>query len=796
MSKNYYCNDEDFNYFYKELKTELLYINKILTLNFLLEDEENSISFIQDFFFNKGISILEQKFEGESLLEILSKKAIFNIIFSFKNNENYTIKILKTDNIIDSISSEINKLNLTVELINKKNKEDFFVIKDYILANEEYRTKSDKKVNVDYLKNIALNTAQNIKEHCQLISYLEKNELCNKKFLNHYNEHKFLNYVIFLEMLSYFGANEEIGFTKYENKIGLFIDESNQVILNFPYKDCFLLGGMDKDDDKINNEFMLNEIINKNSLERIFERKAFCNFKNFGTISSIENKKETLSISELDTIETFENKNLLIKGNNLIALHSLKSNFLKKIDVIYIDPPYYFNETKAIDSFAYNSNFKLSTWLVFMKNRLEIARELLSDDGVIFISMNEDGNSYLKILCDEIFGVNNFIGNIHWNKGYGKNDSKQLRDVTENILCFSKNKDLLKSFSTEKNGFTEINDIRLNFLEELKLEQIENPEIELQNRIKKYYKENPNLKGISSYDKVEEKTFRIYRGVTLEDPKGSNYTYDLIHPNGKICKIPKKGWNRPEKNSEGSMDKLLENNEIIFGKDETTLPNRKYYLDTMSVETPANFIYNTQQGGAELKEIMNKQAFSFPKHTSLIKYLINFISKKDALILDFFGGSGTTGHAVMDLNKEDGGNRKFIMIEQMDYIEYITAERLKRAMVKYGYEDSFIYMELKENKIREFKRTLKNLLEEEDEEKAKNNLNKLIEDYFLEGYFIEEYQKIMADLDSKKRLLEKLKVLFAKYIDHTMDYVNFADMDNPLFEVSLNDKFLNNLFYK
>jgi len=204
--------------------------------------------------------------------------------------------------------------------------------------------------------------------------------------------------------------------TKFENKVEL----------NFKYKDCVLVNGMDKEDKKIDLQIFYNKKNEKDKINKLFEQKAFYNIKKYSykkelaKNDKIDNPDNIQIDNNIDKIEfeTIVNENgnkkeklkdnLLIKGNNLLALHSLVKRLKNSIDVIYIDPPYYFNKTKSINSFAYNSNFDLSIWLTFMKNRLEIAKELLSNTGVIFISMNEDGNSYLKLLCDEIFGVNNW----------------------------------------------------------------------------------------------------------------------------------------------------------------------------------------------------------------------------------------------------------------------------------------------------------------------------------------------------------------------------------------------------
>lgn len=191
---------------------------------------------------------------------------------------------------------------------------------------------------------------------------------------------------VFLQFLN----NKEFlpdSFTSYKTKIGLatgdkYLSENQEVVLNFPYKDCVLEGGQTKDDAK-RQEIFFNETLAPTEINRLLDNKVLTNFKRYDETG--EHEVEELSDSD----------NLIIKGNNLIALHSLKKRFVGKIDSIIIDPPYFFNKKKSDDSFSYNSNFKLSTWLTFMKNRLEVAKELLSENGFISIIIGIDGVNHL-----------------------------------------------------------------------------------------------------------------------------------------------------------------------------------------------------------------------------------------------------------------------------------------------------------------------------------------------------------------------------------------------------------------
>ena len=202
---------------------------------------------------------------------------------------------------------------------------------------------------------------------------------------------------VFLQFLS----NKEFlpdSFTAYKTKIGLatengqYLSEKNNVVLNFPYKDCVLEGGQTKEDTK-RQEVFFNETLAPTEITRLLDDKVLTNFKRY-------DKDGEHEVTELN-----KGDNLIIKGNNLIALHSLKKRFAGKVKLIYIDPPY----NTGNDSFGYNDSFNHSTWLVFMKNRLEVARELLSEDGLLWVQTDDGEVNYLGVLLDEIFGRENFI---------------------------------------------------------------------------------------------------------------------------------------------------------------------------------------------------------------------------------------------------------------------------------------------------------------------------------------------------------------------------------------------------
>ncbi|SEH93855.1 type iii restriction-modification systemmethyltransferase [Bathymodiolus azoricus thioautotrophic gill symbiont] len=345
--------------------------------------------------------------------------------------------------------------------------------------------------------------------------------------------------------------------------------------------------------------------------------------------------------------ENANSENLLIKGDNLEVLKHLSNAYYEKIKMIYIDPPYntgsdgfvYADDrkftkdelqelagiseerAKRILDFTQSNSNSHSAWLTFIYPRLYIAKQLLKDDGVIFISIDDNEVAQLRLLMDEIFGEENFVNKIVWKKNSsGKTVSEKYPENIDYILMFS------------KSGHYE-------------LENIYKPLAE--STIKMYSKDDNN-DGRGKY--------RLYPLQKTGSP-GPETTYDYVDNSGKIWKCPKKGW-RINKNKM----KSLENDNRLYLKNDKL--NEKAYwnerendgqiADTLWDDMPENNV-----GTAEVDKLLGKAIFTNPKPTGLIKRCIKTIIKQDDLILDFFAGSGTTADAVMQLNAEDGGNRKF-----------------------------------------------------------------------------------------------------------------------------------------
>lgn len=371
---------------------------------------------------------------------------------------------------------------------------------------------------------------------------------------------------------------------------------------------------------------------------------------------------------------------LLIEGDNYEALRLLQDDLKSKVSVIYIDPPY---NTK--NTFVYTDNYKNhSKWLSFMHKRLVLAKELMSEDGVIFISIDENEFAQLKLLCDEIFGERNFVENFIWVKNSTKNNSKTTSTNHEYILTYCRDIEKIKNsdiFRVQKNGLKEVEALRDDFIKNKK-HLFDEPHLELEKRLKVFYKNNPYLKGISMYKRVEEKTLSIFRTSDISAPGGNGGTYEVLHPiTNKPCKLPSGGYRYKEE----TMIQMIENNEILFGKDEKTIIQAKRYLKNVQTEVARSMFINNDDGKKELAKIFGESPFSYPKPVSLIKHCLQMIPNKEAIVLDFFAGSGTTGHTVLELNKEDGGSRQFILCtnNENNICEEVTHQRLNKVISGY-----------------------------------------------------------------------------------------------------------------
>jgi len=547
-------------------------------------------------------------------------------------------------------------------------------------------------------------------------------------------------------------------YTAFKNKVGLMDEkgryfqeiDSKETVLVWPYKDCVLEGGMTKEDQK-RDEIFWNEILAPDEISRLLDPKVFTNAKRIDKKGEQKlDKFRTDACPVGSRSDSFgENgdikDNLIIKGNNLLALHSLKKRFAGKVKLIYIDPPY----NTGNDEFKYNDAFNHSTWLTFIKNRLEVARQFLREDGVIFISCDDNEQAYLKVLCDETFDRENFVQNFMWLHGKGKKD-RWSRTLQQYILCYAKNKNKLEPWSILSYANYEFS----------------NPDNDPR---------GPWFSGSISFS--EERS----------NKKHPNY-FEIKSPSGIV-------WRRQWQRTKEEMKELLRQKKIFLGLPPKydAVPRIKIFPRDIDEQIPPNIIDNVESTRAAQKKLdamFGEKVFDYPKPVSLMKHLIKLASRKSDIVLDFMAGTGTTAQAVLELNKEDGGDRQFILCEQLDYVDTVTIPRVKKVILKIGGGD-FVYLELM--------KWNENFVEKIQKANTKEELNNLWEtmkekaflSYKVDVKTIDEHAKDFEDLsieDQKRFLLECL--------DKNHLYVNYSEIDDEDYGVREEDKKLNKVFYK
>jgi len=398
--------------------------------------------------------------------------------------------------------------------------------------------------------------------------------------------------------------------------------------------------------------------------------------------------KGTLRPVKGEGVNEADTHNLFIEGDNLEVLKLLQKSYAGRVKLIYIDPPY-----NTGNDFVYKDNFAEplaeylqrtgqadtegllttnpkaggrfhSNWLNMMLPRLMLARTLLSEDGVIFVSIDDNEVANLRHLLGEIFGEENIIGTIVWQKSK-KGDAKLIAINHEYILVAAIDKQKITKngkWRIKKPGADEVleyyNSIRLEFGEDHKL---------INEKMKNWYNSLPKndpRRAHQHYNWSDDKG--LYFAADFagpDDGRKSRPRYDIIHPvTGKPCKKPSTGWRWDETRTKQA---LLANPPLIhFGPDETTIPCRKSYLFEIDSEPFASVFYRDGRAGTlELENLVGKGAIDFPKDVKTLKELIEISSQKDCVVIDFFSGSSTTAQAVLELNREDGGNRRFIMVQ-------------------------------------------------------------------------------------------------------------------------------------
>jgi adenine-specific DNA-methyltransferase len=604
-----------------------------------------------------------------------------------------------------------------------------------------------------------------------LVRLLLSDKEIKAKFFEEIEGHWIFNINIFLEYISQKNFLDN-SYTRFRNRLGLMIGdkylrERGDVSLVWAYKDTVLEGGQTKEEEK-RKEIFFNEVLAQDEINRLLDPKVLTNFTRY-TAKGKEAVKE-FKRDENGAIR----ENLILKGNNLLALHTLKTQFRGQVKLIYIDPPY----NTGTDSFGYNDNFNHSTWLTFMKNRLEIARQLLSDDGFIFISCDDNEQAYLKILCDEIFQSDNFVSQIIVQSNKRGQTYQEIAKTHEYLLVYAKS-DLSEIKELEKsNGFS-ITDDKGGY--ELR---------ELRNRNPKFGRFNrPNL----FYPIYVDPTNKDKDGllpVSLE--KSSKYSVRVLPLNsagGESCWRWGKDKVRANSSENTRTDDLVAKMKTTseFGVYEKY---RKVTYKAKSLWLESEVI--SEQGTMELRQLGLSDEFNFPKPSYLIKKILQIGSNEDSIVLDFCAGSGTTAQAVLELNRQDTGKRSFILVEQLDYVEKVTVERARKALEK---ENDFIYCELMKyneafiERIQSAK-TSKELLKIWQEMSKDSFLN-----WYVNPKMPEEAVKDFEAIGKEENGFEKQKLLLVELLDKNQLYVNLSEIDDADFKVGKEDKALNKAFY-
>ncbi len=563
-------------------------------------------------------------------------------------------------------------------------------------------------------------------------------------------------------------------YTAFKNKIGLtagdeYLSENKEVVLAWPYKDCVLEGGMTKEDQK-RDEIFYNETLAPDDINRLLDAKVFTNFKRIDKKG--EHKLDGFNRDEKGIIKD----NLIIKGNNLLALASLKKEFAGKVKLIYIDPPY----NTGDDGFNYNDTFNHSSWMTFLKNRLEIARKLLTKDGSIFIQINDIEEAYLKVLCDEIFTRENFHTSIcvqmsHLSGVKMAHKDKKLPKIKEYVLFYTNSPKIKLNPQYVPASWDEALERYSSFIVK---ENYSDDECEKWKIIplNKAMKES----GIDTKDKKAVTDFKlknadlIFRTARNRGADYSSYNPDCFN---KIT------------NPDESYYFVYKGEDVSFAADKVISTNGKLTpvvaLGDIWTDIGINNLSN--EGGVDLR--FGK------KPEKLIERIIKIISNsEDDIIMDFFSGSGTTGAVAHKLKKQ------YILVEQLDDHINKSIERIKNVIngEQSGVSKDndwkgggdFVYMELAKwneewvEKIRDAK-TSKELVKLWDEMKETAFLS-----YKVEPKTIDANVKDFADLsvaDQKKFLIECL--------DKNQLYVNLSEIEDKEYGVSREDIKLNKDFY-
>ncbi len=656
----------------------------------------------------------------------------------------------------------------------------FDLVKEVLSSTDKYLSEDNQLLKAKVYTDIMIMDEE-------LLSLLLSNEKIKEEFFTEVNKTLIFDKQKFAWLIE---SKEFLpdSYTRYSNKIGLtsngsFISQKNDVVLDFPYKDCYLQGGQDKEDQK-RDEIFYHEIIASDQVTRMLEPKVFTNAKRY-TENGIEGD-----------IEFKDNDNLIIKGNNLIALSSLLKRYKGKVKCIYIDPPYYFHTNKKEDTFAYNSNFKLSTWLTFMKNRLELAKKLLSEDGAIFVQISDDGVGELHTLMKEIFnneGQNNFLNKITVRtkspSGFASVNAGVF-ETAEYILSFAKNK---KKWTYNPQYTASSYDTNYKWI-------IRNKE----EHYSKWVIEDINIIVANQYEFNSVREAREKLGKEIFNNLVGQYALENAD---KVFQSTAIGNDAGQKVVE-IRDKSKINRDIVFevkregqytvyiynGREMAFYSKKVREID--GILTPSMQLTNiwsdtpyegiASEGGVTLK--------GGKKPEKLIQRIIELSTNPGDLVLDFYLGSGTTAAVSHKLG------RRYIGVEQLDYGKNDSISRLNNVIngdtsgiskvVNWQGGGSFVYCELLENGNK-----LINEIENATDKTIQKIKDKIYKDNRIVPFITkEELEKVDSDFEEMD-LQKKKKVLYS-LVDKNKLYVNLSDIDDESYDIKDDDEKFTRSFYK
>lgn len=570
----------------------------------------------------------------------------------------------------------------------------------------------------------------------------------------------------FISMLRYKNYWEN-SYTKYTNDVGLtsegnYLKYNTDVVLDFPHKDGVLEGGMTKEDIE-KKEIYYHNILAKEERDVLLSPKVLTNMVRY-------NKDGTQKVTKLN-----DNDNLIVKGNNLIALHTLKEKYSKKVKLVYIDPPY--NTKSSATTFHYNNKFNHSTWLTFMKNRIEIAKEFLKEDGVFVIAIDDNELFYLGVLADEIFGEFNRLGviSVVHNPG-GRQDEEYFPTAHENMLVYALNRDT----------------VNLNNL------PISKEKLKEYNKTDDYgiYKSR-NLRR-SGNNSLKSERPKLFYPIYYK-PSTKEISLNEDNESIKILPIDPKGIERCWRWGKETFLKRKEKYiEVSENNDDYALFVKERESDYLG-EKPKTIWNKSEYTGQTATHILNKlfgdKVFSYPKSEHLLKDIINVCTNEEDLILDFFMGSATTQAVAHKMN------RQYIGVEQMDYINEVSVPRLNKVIegeqggiskdLEWKGGGSFVYTEL--HSLNDT--YVKNIQATKNEDSLANTLELMKESAYF-NFKVDLNRITSTDENYKTLSLEEKKNILIQSLDMNQLYLNYSEIEDTQREISDSEKEFNHSFYQ